>query len=424
MTLNVQLLDSKTRRILWSKEYPGRRGNYLEMVHGTAEDLRQKLRPDTKPVSSASGLAANSEAELLFRQAKYYSNQYSNLTRQADFDRAFSSLKRALELDPKLADAAAQIARLYIFNATVGGSAKEAIPEAESWGRRAIEIDPHCGLGWAVMGTAEFYSLRPDRHKVLECALKAVHFAPRDPVSHNLLGNAPIPCGLGLEANINAYRLDALDLIDGANIGYTLFSLGRSVEGLPYVDDVLSIEPKFAMGLLYKALILADLGRTTETTDMLERLKGRFAGGSIYAPWILCAQYALAVQQHDSKAADLLLKENLISIDNPQTRWMEQNTDITNIMPFVVKHGRLETALHMLSRYLEANYFPPYDWLVLDPRLDPLRRDERFKPILEKFREDFVDIMKVLAQVRSRGELPTYLEAPFTDLIKKLEIKL
>ena len=115
MTLNVQLLDSKTRRIMWSKEYPGRRSNYLELVHGTAEDLRQKLLPDSKPVSSVSGLAANSEAELLFRQAKYYSNQYNNLTRPADFDRAFSDLKRALELDPKLADAAAEIANLFII---------------------------------------------------------------------------------------------------------------------------------------------------------------------------------------------------------------------------------------------------------------------------------------------------------------------
>ena len=103
---------------------------------------------------------------------------------------------------------------------------------------------------------------------------------------------------------------------------------------------------------------------------------------------------------------------------------MEQNTAISNILPFLVRHGRMETALHMLSRYLEANYFPFYDALVLDPRLAPLWRDERFKPILEKFREDFVDIMRVLDQVRSRGELPSYLEAPFADLLKKLDIQL
>ena len=62
--------------------------------------------------------------------------------------------------------------------------------------------------------------------------------------------------------------------------------------------------------------------------------------------------------------------------------------------------------------------------LVLDPRLDPLRRDARFKPVLEEYRKNCVDDMKVLAQARSRGELPRYLEAPFVDLLKKLDIKL
>jgi len=352
MTLNVQLLDSKTRRILWSKEYPGRRSSYLELVHGTAEDLRQKLRPDAKPVSSVSGLAANSEAELLFREAKYYLKQYGNLTRPADFDRAFSDLKRALELDPKLADAAAQIAHLFITKAGFGGPAKEANAEAESWARRAIEINPNCGLGWAALGRTEFYALRPDRHKMLEYALKGVHFAPQDPASHNSLSNAPIPILLSLEAGIEAYRLDALDFLDRANTGYTLFVLGRSAEGLRYVDEVLNIEPENAWGLLIKCFILTDLGRTGEAADILKRLKGRFAEGSVFASWILCAQYALAVQRHDSKAADSLLKENLISIDNPQTGWMEQNTAISNILPFLVRHGRMETALHMLSRYL------------------------------------------------------------------------
>ena len=95
-----------------------------------------------------------------------------------------------------------------------------------------------------------------------------------------------------------------------------------------------------------------------------------------------------------------------------------------NLLPFLVRQGKMETALYILKRNQEAGFFPIYDALALDPRLEPLRRDDRFKPILENFREDFVDIMKVLAQVRSRGELPRYLEAPFTDLLKKLEIKL
>ncbi len=53
-----------------------------------------------------------------------------------------------------------------------------------------------------------------------------------------------------------------------------------------------------------------------------------------------------------------------------------------------------------------------------------LRRDDRFKPVLEKFRKAFETWMGVLAQVRSRGELPNFFDAPLSDLLKKLDIKL
>ena len=84
----------------------------------------------------------------------------------------------------------------------------------------------------------------------------------------------------------------------------------------------------------------------------------------------------------------------------------------------------MEEALEILRRDLETAVVPLYDVLALDPRLEPLRRDARFKPLLEKYRENCVESMRMLAQFRSRGELPPYLEAPFAELLKKLEIEL
>ncbi len=163
LVLNIQLLDAKTRRIIWSKEYPGRRTNYLELVHGIAEDIRQKLQPASKPVSSMPELAKNSEAELLYRQAKYHWNQYNYLHRQTDFERAFSQLNHALELDPGFAASAANIAFLFIFKADAGGPFQEPLSTAESWARRAIKIDPRCGLGWSALSAVEYYRPRGDR---------------------------------------------------------------------------------------------------------------------------------------------------------------------------------------------------------------------------------------------------------------------
>jgi hypothetical protein len=95
------------------------------------------------------------------------------------------------------------------------------------------------------------------------------------------------------------------------------------------------------------------------------------------------------------------------------------------LLSFLVRHHRMEAALEILERDLEVGMGGPfYDMLVLDPRLEPLRRDGRFKPILERYRNDCIEIMRILAQVRSRGELPRFLEDPFADLLKKLDIQL
>ncbi len=424
MTLNIQLLDAKTRTILWSKEYPGRRSDYLELVHGTAEDLRQKLMPDSKPVAPVSGLAANSEAELLFRQAKYFSNQYNNLHRQTDFDRAYADLKHALELDPKLADAAAEIACLFLYKTEGGGSAQAANTETGSWARRAIGIDPRCGLGWHALGFSESYAPHPDRRKILECALKAVHFAPQDPRVYSLLGEAPIGMVLSLEAVLESYRRDALYLYGGANAAWALFCLGRSAEGLPYLDQALRVEPEFAAGLLMKSFILADLGRPAEAFDALKKAQLQFTEGSLLAWEVLCAQYVLALQGEDSWSAEALLKKILERVNDPKILPFEMDDAAEFLLPFLVRHGRMDAARSVLERDFEAGYFPIYDMLVLNPGLGPLDRDERFKPIFGKFRSDFEGWMRELAEVKSRGELPRFLESPFVDLMKKLDIKL
>ena len=411
MTLNIQLLDS-TRRVLWGKEYPGRRGTYLELVHGTAEDLRQKLLPDSKPVTSMSGLAANSEAELLLRQAKYYTNRYYQHPQQADFDLAFSDFKRALDLDPKLADAAAGIAWLYDYKEWVGKGAQAELAEANTWARRALEINPRCGAAWSALSGSEWHSNRPDKRKQLEYGLKAVQFAPREGESHAMLGNAPIPIVLGLESNREGYRLDSLDLGNGASIGLTLFTLGRSAEGLRIVDAVLSAEPDFGYGRWTKFFILADLGRIAEAAALLPE-----------QPETL-QSLVLALERDDSKEADRWLKEILSGINDPKARSVDVTVAALELLPFLARHGRTEAALDILKRDLEVGYYPIYDMLVLNPRLEPLWRDTRFQPILVKYRENCVAIMKFLAQVRSRGELPRYLDAPFLDLVKKLDIKL
>jgi len=411
LVLNIKLLDSRTRRILWSKEYPGRRSGYLELVHGTAEDLRQKLLPDSKPVASAPRLATNSEAEILLRRAEFFAYRFNRNGQTADFDRAFSDLTRALELDPGLADAAASLAWLRCY--------KGELPEAERWARRAIEINPSCGRAWSALSAMEMNSDRPDKPKQIEFALKAARFAPRDPETFFVLSSMPVPVELGLYPLLEAYRLDSLDLNNAATAAYTLFQLGRSAEGLEFIDAALSVEPDSNLFLRTKFLILADLDRVSEAAKLFNKVLGKSLETAD-----LRASCILALQEQDGSKADRLLKEILTLVHDPKTKLAHITVTELELLPFSVRHGRMEETLEILERDLETAYVPIYDVLALHPRLEPLRRDTRFAPLLEKYRESCMESMRVLAQARSRGELPGYLEAPLIKLLKKLDMEL
>jgi tetratricopeptide (TPR) repeat protein/tRNA A-37 threonylcarbamoyl transferase component Bud32 len=420
--LAINLLDSGTLSIKKSKEYRGQRGSYLDLVRGSTEDIRVMLNPESKPAPPASGRAASSEAELLLQEGEFYTNRYYLVIDRPHFERALSALKRALAVDPRLAEAAAVLAWLHIYK---GWNERDqtAYAEAETWGRKALDIDQSRGRAWAALSMLEINRIRPDKPKQLEYALKAVRFAPRASESFLALGNAPMPVELTLYPAIEAYRFNPLDLTNGSCIGDTLFMLGRSSDGLPYLDAVLGVEPNFVSAMYWKILLLADLGRIAEAESLLLKVRGQIPGEDDLF-WDRVLPCVLALERQDTAEADRLLREIHSRIRDPQAAVTDVFGVAIQLPPFLVRHGRMDGAREIFERNLEIEGMTLYDLLILDPRLEPLRREARFAQIMEKNRKSCANIMSVLEKVRARGEMPYFLEAPFVELLKRLDIKL
>jgi eukaryotic-like serine/threonine-protein kinase len=137
LVLNVQLVEARSRRLLWSRDFEGRREAYLALARGAAEELRGVVRPQAAPVS-AQARTANSEAELAYQRGLHHFNRYNNQHEKADFDQSLAAFERALTLDPKLADAAACIAWLYEFAIEAGSPVERLLPDVRRWGQRAM----------------------------------------------------------------------------------------------------------------------------------------------------------------------------------------------------------------------------------------------------------------------------------------------
>ncbi|MCA1562811.1 MAG: hypothetical protein LC804_21925, partial [Acidobacteria bacterium] len=425
MVLNVQLVEPRNRRLRWSHEYEAPPASYIDLVRRAAEGLREALKPAASPIASTAGLAANSEAELALRQGQHYGNRYNNLHHETDYRIALAALTRALELDPKLSEAAAEIAYLYLYRQNAGEPAETVIPEAERWALRALQIEGRTAKAWAALVWAEGWQPNASSRKMIESGLKAAALGPRCAPCQTSLGSALVgSVTLGLAAELEAQRLDPLFLISKVNAAGYLQDLGRTSEGLPLIDEALTLEPDSPVAIQQKAVMLADLGRTAEATALLERLRPHVAQKRLPVLFFLLTQHAVLRSRGAADAADAALADiRRGSVDSATASSGDLLFVQQYVVPVLARHGMLERALEILARCASAGAIPPYDWLLLNPHLEPLRSDGRFQNVMTKARVQFDQMIEILTAARERQELPAYLEAPLSDLMRQLPLK-
>jgi len=423
LVVNLRLVEARNRRLRWSHDYEGMMSNYLGVVREAAGGLQAAILSAAAPVTSAPRkAAASSEAELAYQRGLFYWNRYNNLHRAEDFDLAFSALRRALELDPKLADAAANIAWLYEFKMESGTGGKDTAREMEQWGQRALEIDPKNSPAWGIRVIVEYVGVRPDVRKMVAAGLRSAAFGPRDPFANNVLGIALSNHSvlLSVEAERRAQELDPLYLYPPLNATNAYANLGRTEEALKQVDEVLRMEPEMPDALAEKLLTLIQMGRAQEAEELARRLQGMVAEGRIDPAGFMRLRDALTLLEGDSRKAKPAL-EHLARM----WAWEESRTPFYEFyaeLSWLVRYGGTRLAIDATTRRL-ANGGPlPYDFLQTTADLEPLRRDRRATKIIAESKAQFEQLVSILEEARSRGELPQYLEKPLNDLRFSLKL--
>ncbi|MCJ7582618.1 MAG: protein kinase [Candidatus Aminicenantes bacterium] len=428
LELNVQLVDTRTKKVLWSHMYEGRPINYMQPVREAARGILQKIFPESSPELSEKNIAATDEAEKAFQLGLRFSEQYNNYHFPEDFDRAFAEFQKALELDPGLANAGAEIAMLYEFKFEASTSWRETLPELQKWTQRALKIDPLCSRAWTAMGMAEFQKPLGNRKKQLEYSLKAASLDPTDPFAHLGIGIGTDYYSLFLsyEAILTSYRLDPFYLYPAIHLSALAVIQDRNLEALEFAERALLIKPEMPKALWQKFGVLTKLNRSKEADQFFEQLKKSMSEGRFPQEYFLFAQLWKDFNSRDTQIVDSALEGLLLLIDNPKENPRAARTaielSVKFITPFLMKRGKTEEALHILDKGLKASLIP-YDFLSLTPEFKSLRGDPRFEEFLAKTRKRFDEMLVIFNEARARGEFPEYLEKPLADLLDKLDIE-
>lgn len=418
LVLNVQLVDARSRRLLWGRDFEGRRGNYLAVARQAAEELRGAVRPNAAPVSAPAG-TSNSEAELAYQRGLHHFNRYNNQHEKAEFDQALAAFERALELDPRMADAAAGIGFLHEFAIESGAPADQMLPEARRWGRRAIEIDDRNSRGWALLAATELIATPARPREGLDYALRSAARGPRDAFAINGTGHAiwGSAASLALACMREAARLDPLYLYPPLNASELLVYLGRAGEALAHAEAVLRFEPAMPMALIRKALALIELGRAGDAAALIAPLKRLADERRVEREFVAAVEDGLVLLDGTTEAKRAALGR--------LARWALNPSPFSEYPPvyvWLVRHGRTTEAIDALERRARQGRVP-YDFLRLTPEFNTLAADARYARVLATARAQFDETISLLRAAEARGELPAFLHQPLTDLLNRLGLK-
>lgn len=368
------------------------------MVREPANGLCSWLRPKAALLVLPKG-TSSSEAELALRRGQYFQNRYNNLHKMEDFNLALEALKRALEIDPSLAQAAALIAFLYGSRWVAGDQAAPA--ELERWASRAIALDPGNSLAWMTTAWARESNSPEDVTGNFEVTLKAANLGPREAISQHALGSSfeRVSSRLSLVAFREAIKLEPLYLYPYNTVVMDLWYLGRPEEALPLTEAMISLEPD-AFGLATKWVLLQELGRAEEEDLIFKRA---FA---VAEPFPLVSeplQGYLALRQPADAPPDAI-ELAMSRLSDPGYHPFRARFVALYHLPPAISIGQVDLAFRVIEGLEERQQLLPYDLLMLSPIFDPLRDDQRFAIVLAKARSPF----------------ETYLEQPLDDLRTEL----
>jgi TolB-like protein/Flp pilus assembly protein TadD len=375
LIIKTELIDVEQDSQLWGEHYRTKVTDVLalqeEISHEISGKLRLRLSGEEKK-RLVKRYTENTEAYQLYLKGRYYTNKRT----EEWIKKGIESFHQATDLDPNYALAYAGIADAYAFlaSSTGGYPPREAYPKAKAAALKALEIDDALAEAHTSLG---FFRLLYDwDFAEAEREFKrAIKLNPSYPNGHDGYGFYLKAMGRHEEALKECkqvQRLDPLSLFANVSTGWAYYFARKFERAVEQGRKALELEPRFDFAHWITGIALAQQGRMQEAIAALNQAHIVSGGGLTFAAHLGYA-YGLAGQPEDAR-------EMLADLEE-----IARQKYVSSYYLAIIHLGLGETdeAFAQLERaYEERSGFLPF--LKVEPMLDPLRSDERFKNLIER----------------------------------------
>ena len=379
--LNVQaeLVDAAANAQLWGQKYSRKLTDLCAVDEQIAREIANTLRIKLNRAEKtrlAHGATQNGEAYQLYLRGRYLWNRR---TRDA-LGRAIAYFQQAIDRDPTYALAYAGLADCYaVLGSFTFGPPDDTFPRAKAAAQRAIELDESLAeahVTLAVVGTL----FEANRETAEREYRRALALKPNYAVAHQWYG-AHL-CFMadfehGLAELDSARQLEPLSPMINVQLGVGFYLARRYGEAAQILRSTIAFETAFWPAHLFLAMVCEqqrDDNRATAAAEQATQLSERH-------PVTVSGLGHVLGASAPQRAAQLLAE---LSARAP--------TEYIDPYHFALVHLALGDETSALLRLQEAvSKHSPYAlWLAVDPRLDRLRANARFKLLADTFGSDGV----------------------------------
>ena len=375
LSISVQLIDARTEKVIWAEQYDRKMADLLTTQREIATMITQKLQLKLTG-DEAKGITKkytdNNDAYQVYLKGRYHLAKRT----KDDILKGIDYFQQAIKLDPNFALAYARIADSYMSMPAYPYMAPiEAFPQAKAAALRAVEIDPGLAEGHTFLGMTLAIADHnwPEAEREL---LRGIELDPNNASAHFRYGQIYLADVGRIDEAIakvkQALELEPLDLNMGANLAWLYLFAKQNDKALEQAKKVYEMEPSFPVGrwMLGEAYVLN--GMYAESIAINEQTL-KTAPGTQFALRNLAVAYAKSGRQRE--AAEVLQQY----LDLRKTEYVLSY----RVACVHAALGDKDRAFAELERA-----FDEHDWqlqrIKVDPFMDPLRDDPRFKGLLKR----------------------------------------
>jgi len=283
----AQLINAGDGYHLWSKTYDRKLENVFavedELARSIADALRPKLVKEERPL--VRGATASTEAHDLYLRGRHFWNKRT----EPDLRRAIGLFQQALDADPGYALAHSGLADSYALLAEYSPARPaEVFPEAASHARKALELnptlaEPHATLGLLAMNSYDWAGAEREFKRAIE--LRSGYAT-----AHHWYALLLACLGRFAEARSQAEqaaKLDPASIIVNNVVGMVLYASGDYQRAIDAFQRTLELDPGFMLARGFLACAYVGMGRNQEALAQVAQLSGGDVQDLALRAWIL-----------------------------------------------------------------------------------------------------------------------------------------